>query len=357
MSKQDQQVEGGGSAIQAGRDVVIQNMSASQMSEIMIALAGQLQKFVAQAEDTFVRRCDALRESILSEFSKSESIAKPEAFGDPDFQFAIKAAQQGFGRSGDEELQGRLVSLLAQRSAEPIGSRRSKALNEAIQLASNLSNQEYALLVAIFMIKYARVNHDNYEGILSHLDKVLEPFVADFPHDQHAGEYLEAMRATSQNQLLSHGFWDQLSTTYDGLFTGGFTSAELELAISDQATRAILSGLLAQMGGFYDVFTGAGQKYRFALPNRAELEQALLKKSATAEQQAAVLNFFDANKFSVDKVQAIVRSKTKVLPQLAEHWSASGASRISLTTLGKILSHSSLSARSVFDAPLDVWVK
>jgi hypothetical protein len=84
-------------------------MNADQMSEIMVALAGQLSTYLMKAEETAQARYKELREEIISEFAKQDSKGQAEAFSDPDYQFVLKEAHESFARSGDGSLREELV--------------------------------------------------------------------------------------------------------------------------------------------------------------------------------------------------------------------------------------------------------
>jgi hypothetical protein len=123
MTKQDQDVEAGGSAIQAGRDVVIhQGVSPEQMASIMGAMAKQLSAFHNEALQLTNARMDFFQKEILKRFAQPGR-ANPDAFRDPDFQYLLGDAQEAVARSGDEAVRDTLVDIVARRSLEPTRSR------------------------------------------------------------------------------------------------------------------------------------------------------------------------------------------------------------------------------------------
>jgi hypothetical protein len=77
--RQDQSVDGG-TAVQAGGDVIIyQAMSAQQMGEIIAALGNQLAVYAAESQKVLDERLDEFKQSVLTRFAQPGE-ANPEAF-------------------------------------------------------------------------------------------------------------------------------------------------------------------------------------------------------------------------------------------------------------------------------------
>lgn len=355
MSKQDQRMEGDGSAFQAGRDMVVhQGLTPAQMSEIMIALVSQVQSFAAKAEQTVIERCAQMRESILAEFAKPDMQGRSEAFSDPDFQFAVRSAHEGFSRSGDSELEKQLVRMLAERAAEPVGSRRSKALNEAIDLAANLSTQEFALLAAIFLLKRCQVKETTYERLIEKFEHYLSPFVKDFPEDQHCIEYLESMRCVSLNELTRTPIWEILQRQYGGLFSAGFSPAEFESAIPDPLLRNLI-----EVHVVHRKSADSADEFRtyFRALSRNALEEELKASDVGLAGIQEVMMFFDSKIYDVHVIEGLIRAGSPSLSKIADCWVRSRADRAIPTSLGVILAHSAMVGRAGLIVSLDVWVK
>ncbi|MDQ8029534.1 MAG: hypothetical protein REJ23_12480 [Brevundimonas sp.] len=224
MSRQDQNVAEGGQAIQALRDVNIQQgLSVEQMLAIMEGVERQVQRGIGQAEQLVQTRLEEFKTSVLTEFARSESGAKTEAFADPDFQHALHEAQKGFVRSGEQGLKEELVKLLAQRSTEPGRTRTALILNEAIQTIGSLTAQEISVLVVTFVFHHLQINNaSDVSGVTKDYRKLLSPFAADYPREDFSFEYLSSMRCTTVNQISTNEIWGILVDRYENVFTKGF---------------------------------------------------------------------------------------------------------------------------------------
>jgi hypothetical protein len=147
MTRQDQSVDAGGVAMQAGRDVVVhQGISAEQMTEIMVAMGKQVAVFADEARRIADERIAVFRHSILKRFAEPNR-ADPEAFKEPDFQYLLADAQEAVARSGDEAVRETLVDIVARRSLEKNRSRLALTLNDAATRAANLTQNEFAALL------------------------------------------------------------------------------------------------------------------------------------------------------------------------------------------------------------------
>ena len=135
---QKQSAGEGSTAIQAARDVTINNgVSIAQMSEIITALSAHVERLSATAKELIEDRLSQFRTEIVTRFANDTS-TKIEAFSDPDFQASILDAQRAFARSGDSNLQSVLTDLIAQRSKQPARNRITLTLNDAITKAGSI---------------------------------------------------------------------------------------------------------------------------------------------------------------------------------------------------------------------------
>lgn len=163
------------------------------MSEIMIALAGQLSTYLLKAEETAQARYRELREEILKEFARPNGKGKPEVFADPDFQFVIKDAHESFARSGEKPLREELVRLLIERSTYKSGSRTALILNAAIRASGSLTLEDISVLAVLFMMKAVTFTANSIDTIAPKYEFMLSPFVGSLSSEVHAFEYLESL--------------------------------------------------------------------------------------------------------------------------------------------------------------------
>lgn len=348
MTRQDQRVGEGGHAIQANRDVNInQGITPDQMLTIMDGVATQVQRGVDRAAALVDERLAEFRQAVVEEFSKPETIGRTDAFQDPDFQFALHEAQKGFARSGAAELKEELVKLLSQRAAEPDRNRATLILNEAIQAIGNLTKQEIAALAVIFVFLNLHVSNGVPSGIAQVYRQLLGPFVDEFPDSDFAYDYLGSMKCTTTTQISHSNIWKILRERYENVFSRGFAQAEIPSGIPAGSLNDIIQRVP-------DAFDG---RLRFAPRNRAELEKALTDAGIIGDAQAPFLKLYDDRKLDDQEFERFFTEQVPVLAPLIMRWDNTLAKSTHLTGLGKAIAHSALASRTTFAAPLEIWVK
>lgn len=349
MSKQDQRVSEGGEAYQAGESITVhRGISPEQMSEIMISMATQLGTYFSTAEATANQRISDLRDEILAEFASSTSDARSEAFLEPDYQFVVREAQESFARNGEEWLKKELVRLLSVRSTQDNGSRTALILNEAISIAGNLTQEEYSALVICFLFKQMRVTNPNSDELFRVLNGLAVPFIEDLPSDNHAYDYLEAMRCVSINLIAGTDLWSSITENYRMNLSKGFSVDRL-------------NGILAVNGGVREIgnllFVVDVSKVRFTSNNREELVKKLHDMGYPADAIGELLELHDGGLMNEEEIKNYVRSVMPTLAAIEAVWSETKLHQSVHTALGKALAHSALVSRADFAGPLAVWVR
>jgi len=228
MTRQDQSVEEGGEAYQAGRDLTVNHgMNADEMAALMVAMAKQLSAFTDEANAKLNQRFDEFRDEVLKQFS-NETTSRKEAFNDPDFQFTVKSAQEAYARKGDGDLKVELVRLLAERSKQHSGSRVANILNEAIKVAGSLTKQEMAVLAIIFVMIHVGTPTQNSIQTRAFHESILAPFLSDMPNDRNSFEYLESLRCITINAIVTRTSETILSEKFKNQFQNGESGAVIK---------------------------------------------------------------------------------------------------------------------------------
>lgn len=348
MTRQDQRVGEGGLAIQAHRDVNInQGITPDQMLTIMDGVATQVQRGVDRAAALVEERLTEFRQAVVEEFSKPETLGRTDAFQDPDFQFALHEAQKGFARSGAADLKEELVKLLSQRAAEPDRNRAALILNEAIQAIGNLTRQEIAALATLFIILNIQILNGEKNSIARTYREMLGPFIEDFPEDDFSYDYLGSMKCTITNQISHSDVWTILRQRYENVFSRGFSQAEFPNGIPAARLKDVIQPMPAAFDG----------RLRFAPRNRGELEKALADAGIVGETQAPFLMLYDDRMADDQEIQQFFTEQVPIFSALVARWNNTLAKSTHLTGLGKAIAHSALASRTTFAAPLEVWVK
>jgi hypothetical protein len=349
VTRQDQRVGEGGQAIQANRDVNInQGLTPDQMLTIMDGVATQVQRGVERAAALVEERLAEFKQAVVEEFSKPETMGRTDAFQDPDFQFALHEAQKGFARSGTAELKEELVKLLSQRAAESDRNRVALILNEAIQTIGNLTKQEVSILSILFTVGNIQVNNAAGIAWVTRIyAELFTPFFNDFPEDEFAYDYLVSMKCTITSQISHTNIWSVMRERYDNVFSRGFMRGEVPAGLPAELVSTIIQPIPSAFDG----------RLRFVSRNRKELEKALTDAGLANEERVPFIALFDERRLDDQEFQRLFTEQVPVMGPLVTRWENTLAKSTHLTGLGKAIAHSALASRTTFSAPLEIWVK
>src|SRR5262245_13812868 len=178
---QEQNVAEGSTAIQAGGDVngigMVRTDTAATVveQEVYDANTYKLQRI---AEKRARHRAEEVTEKILSKL-QMENPAGLWQVNDPDFQYALFTVQKEYARTGDKDLGDLLVNLLVDRSKQEQRSLLQIVLNESLNTAPKLTEDQLAILSVILFFK----NGENdivgdHEVFTNFLDRFVAPFAS-----------------------------------------------------------------------------------------------------------------------------------------------------------------------------------
>ncbi|MCW0047796.1 hypothetical protein OIU13_14800 [Brevundimonas sp. BT-123] len=208
--------------------------------------------------------------------------------------------------------------------------------------------EEYSALVVCFLIKQVKVGGQNPNDVFRRLDGFFSPFVGDLPSDDHAYDYLEAMRCVSINLITGVDLWSAITENYRMDLSNGFSVDRLNAVIS-------VSGGVRNLG---NILTGVGtSSVRFMAANRDDLAAKLAELGYPEDAVAKLLELHDGGLMNDEEIKQYVRSKMPTLAKVEAVWSTTKLHQSIHTALGKALAHSALVSRAAFDGPLEIWVR
>jgi hypothetical protein len=345
MTRQDQSVETGGMALQAGRDVVVhKGMSPEQMTEIMMAIAKQLSIYHAEAQQTAEKRFASFQGELLKCFADQRK-ANPDAFRDPDFQYLIGDAQEAFARSGDEAVRDTLIDIIARRSLEKSRNRLSITLNEAATRATNLTENEFAALSLIYLVRYT-VDHKvrTLPLLCDHLRTQLLPLARNVSAENSSFWHMQAQACGS----IEMGHVDMIAnfrSKYGGVLGDGFSRQQLEDHLPDGKKNALDNFVIPSLN-----------EPTKLQPNAIRFEVWKEATAATGLSENELRNVWNVFENTIDPFKRI----TELDPELAEIfnvWRSTAVKQFSLTSIGIAIGHANAARVVGFDAPLNVWIK
>lgn len=181
MNKQNQKGGDNSTNIQAGEVTVVQGLDYPQVREVALdVFRSNFYELSGQARDIATERAEKITEEFLEKLQREN----PEGFKkaeDPDFQYALFTVQKEYARTGDEDLGDLLVDLLVDRSKQEQRNILQIVLNESLNVAPKLTDDQLAALAVVFIFKYTQ-NHSigNHEMLGKNLDSHVQPFLCVF---------------------------------------------------------------------------------------------------------------------------------------------------------------------------------
>lgn len=240
MTNQRQNVGDGASAYQSFGDLTVnQGATPSQMAEIIGAISAQIANFTSIAHNIAEDRCNRLKEEIIQKLSEENSERKQNSFKDPDFQFILGKAFGGFARNGEEELKDQLINLLMARSERQSRDRMSLIINQAIELAPLLTDEDKSILVCLFVVKNVVVTSQSISAIYARYQNFLEKFTRNLSEKITSFEYLESIGCITINRVADHfPLAENFFSQYGKLFSQGHVTNILSGQYNPNAVEA-----------------------------------------------------------------------------------------------------------------------
>ena len=150
-----------------------------------------------------------------------------EELKNPDMQYVLYEGQKNYARYGSKELLDRLIFLLAERTENVEKDIIQLNLNEAIGIASKMTEKQNNLLTIAFILR--RVEWPNVQNIEDLVYKIKTQVISFIPKDKEIRTDIEYLTYLGcGNSLLGDNLEDILKRRYPGIFKGiGDTKAYL----------------------------------------------------------------------------------------------------------------------------------
>lgn len=191
------------------------------------------------AKDTAQKRAEEITSEFLDELIKKN----PEGLNstrEPDFQYALFTVQKEYAKSGDKDLGSILVDILVDRSKEVNRNLMQIVLNESLQTASKLTNDQYAALSVMFVLKYTRYSRMlNFKEFSDYIDRMLSPFVPELVKEAACYQHLEYAGCGTIRFALP-GLSAILLKNYPLLFVKPFSKEELADLFSQEPSLSTM---------------------------------------------------------------------------------------------------------------------
>jgi hypothetical protein len=344
--RQDQRVGADATAIQSGGDTNINNgLTPEQMKQIIETVAAQVPTYAAIAREIVECRLKDFENRILDRFDQDQS-AKTEAFKDPDFQYLLRSAQHSYARSGDEDVGKALADLIVERSKITERSRLSLTLNQAVEVASALTVNEFAELAFCFLFSRTRDPQANNLPKLSEmLNTRINPYIDEISQSQASYAYLEAQRCANNGMMVS-SFRDLLIGNYSGLLTKGFSREQL----GNQCPALSLDNTNLVVPALRD-------------PSRLQLnciseevwKDVCVTQGVDDQTRQAAWSVMQNSLMTQEEIILELKTSVPRIEDAFSAWDNTPIKGLQLTSVGIAIGHS-YATSSGYEAPLSVWI-
>ncbi len=288
-------------------------------------------------------------EEITEAFLRKLQIENPAGFdksSDPDFQHALFTVQKEYARNGDKDLGDLLVDLLVDRSKQGQRDILQIVLNEFLNTAPKLTENQLASLAVIFFFKYTQNNNvENHIIFGEYLDRNVAPFVSKIGKNRACYQHLEYSGCgTIGRNKISLEFI--LGITYQGLFLKGFD----EIMIAD---KDISIGLDTK---FFKPCLNDPTKIQVRANSIELLEKALDEQQIIPEDRTKIIELFNAGKMNDDEIKSICIEIRPYMEELFEVWSVSAMKEFTLTSVGIAIGHANIKRLVGEFSNLSIWI-
>jgi hypothetical protein len=322
----NQEQSGGDGAVnaQAGRDVVVNGITASDALEIADSVFWKnFLTLGGAAEDVLRVRVERIVHDFVGKL-QAENPAGLNSMADPDMLKAIYAAQEGYACSGEEDLEKALIDLLVDRAGQTERDFKTHVLNQAIVTLPKLTSQQRAATAVLFFVNNSRyVGPLNLASFYSYIRGFLVPFVDSIPI---VGSDIGYMQYTGVGSLsiTSQGLEVAFASQACGYFSHGFTE--------DVAAATWLPHLSDS-----DIFIPCirdSAKTQINARSQSEIEQLAEKKDFPT-----LLTHASTGRMQEPEIKADLLGNLPSLAKLFDNWDRTGLSRFMLNAVGIAIGH------------------
>lgn len=345
---QEQATSHGGTALQAGGDIVITSsgLTYTEVKEVALdVFRANFYQLSGIAKDTASARAEEITEAFLSKLQAEH----PEGFqqaNDPSFQYALLTVQKEHARTGDKNLGDLLVDLLVDRSKQEQRDILQIVLDESLNTAPKLTDNQLAVLAITFLFKYTQ-NHGigNHQALGEYFDKYIPPFSQKIVKNAACYQHLEftGCGAIGIGEIKLETI---LGKTYQGQFLHGFDAKEVE-------DRSLSIGLDTRL--FIPCLNDPA-KIQVSANSHASLDRLLAEQSVDAEDSGKIKALFDLGKMTDEEIKAKCIEIRPYMSPVFDVWSDSQMKNFTLTSVGIAIAHANIKRLVGEFANLAIWI-
>lgn len=344
----EQNATQGGTALQAGGDIVITStgLSYTEIKEIALdVFRANFYQLSGIAKQTASDRAEEITEAFLSKLQ----VENPEGFqqaNDPSFQYALLTVQKEHARIGDKDLGDLLVDLLVDRSKHECRDILQIVLDESLNTAPKLTDNQLAVLAITFLFRYTQHNGiGNHQLLGEYFDKFVIPFGQKIVKNAACYQHLEFTGCGAIGPMEAK-LETILGKTYQGQFLKGFDPKEVE-------EKKLSVGLDSR---FFIQCLNDKAKVQVRANNHESLDRLLADQGIDAEDSGKVKALFDVGKMGDDEIKEKCVELRPYMSQVFDVWSDSNMKNFTLTSVGIAIAHANVKRLVGEFADLAIWI-
>ncbi|MHB1392488.1 MAG: LPO_1073/Vpar_1526 family protein [Clostridia bacterium] len=290
-------------------------------------------------------RAEEITDKFLKELEEQHNSGVINA-QDPDFQHALFTVQKEYARTGDKELGDLLVDLLVDRTKHDKRNILQIVLNESLSVAPKLTNEQIAALSLVFIIRYTVFRGlTNLTTFLEFLDLYIAPFVNLLTKSSSCYQHLEFAGCGSIGINQVH-IIDTFKNNYIGLFSKGFTEADIEernIKLSDYPTL------------FTKCLHDSNKLQTNAISE--EVLRSRVKQLGISEENInSIIALSNSFLMSDDEIKNYIIHERSYMEKVSDIWDGSYIKNLTLTSVGIAIGHANVKKSTGEFTDLSIWI-
>lgn len=265
---------------------------------------------------------------------------------DPDFLSALFQAQKAYARTGDQDLELLLVDMLVSRASEKGRNLRQIVLNEAIEVASKLTQSQIDLLTVIFMLRNVTLQPGNVASVAQYLTNHFVRHADLLIADSNVYTYLDYAGA-ARVQITSASFSGLMIHHFCGFLSKGFSNEEAQDLTRLDYRVAPLLRKSARTPGLVELDV-VNKEHLITRMEAIGLPKAVQEKLT---QKLEPLLIDDAAK--LEYLDALAPGTRR----FGEAWDACDIKSATLTAVGIAIAHSNTKRSGINIPTLSTWIR
>lgn len=283
-------------------------------------------------------------DKIASTFNETDML---DAVKDPDFQYALFATQRDYARSGKKNLKEMLVDILIQRAECKDNELRKIVLNEAIEIAPKVTQNQLNIITLSFLLLHS-INHEvnNIESFNNYFKAQILPFCDKLTGHNSDYQHISYARCGTTS-AFGTTLYDSVRRQYCGVLNTGFDKtviAPLNLS-TEQKSKAIITCLRNP------------SKLQVNAINSERLEMLVHEINLSTDQHNSLKSLLENNVINEESFNSELLSISPNLGILIDAWKKTPLQSLQLTSVGIALAQANIKKTISKELDLSIWIK